>query len=208
MAGGAELGSLVDRPHDGGRVAIQMRQNLAIRDRSRDRRAGLIDQNSRNSHDKATGAACVHLLDRVADGAGHAVLIVRAFARRGIGQGTGDQRDRVVAALAVPRIGNAFLRSQQVHVLQIVGDPVRVRMGGLSPLRVRLLMAVPAILGGGKGLWIQEGPGVRRRVRGQKRGRLLMPELVVLVGRDFCVVSQASRSGIIGCRTRAHRKGD
>jgi hypothetical protein len=81
-----------------------------------------------------------------------------------------------MAALAVAGEVDALLGVQQVHVAQIVGHAVGVGVGGLAPFGVRLLVAVTAVLRGGKELRIDELTGRGLHVRRQEE--LVRPEPV------------------------------
>src|ERR1700691_2066274 len=113
--------------------------------------------------------------------AGDAFLLEGSLLGHSLGQVAGEQGDRAVAALAVTRVLYALLVDQRVDVLQIPGGAEAVRVHGLTPLVIGLLVAVAAVLGGGEDFGTPElavdGGGVRRQ-----EGRLLAEGVVVTRG--------------------------
>ncbi len=101
VAGGAELGGLVERPHHRLGMAIEMGQDLRVGDGPGDGRALFIDQHGRDSHDIAAGSDGVGGLDGVAGRAGDALVLKGPLLRHAL---------RKVAAEAAPR-GCGSLRS-------------------------------------------------------------------------------------------------
>jgi hypothetical protein len=119
---------LVERAHDGFGVAVEVGEDLGVGDGAGDGRAGFIDQHGRDAHDVAAGAGGVCGLDGVADRAGHALLLEGALLRHSLRQVAGEQRDRVVAALAVARVLHALFVDEGIHIFQVPGGAEAVRV--------------------------------------------------------------------------------
>src|SRR3569833_2469587 len=162
-----------------------MAENLRVRNRAGHRGALIVDKYGRRRHHVAAGAGGVSGLDRVAGSTGDAFVFERTCLRHALGEVSGEESDRVVAALAVARELDSLFADEQVHVLQIPGLTEAVRVNRLPPLVVGLLMAVAAVLGRGNAARVDELTVGRHRVRGQEG--MLFPEGVVVTAADGVV---------------------
>ena len=113
MAGGAELGGLEERAHDGLGVAVEVGEDLGVGDGAGDGRAGFIDEDGGDAHDVAAGSGGVSGDDGVAGGAGDAFLLEGALFGHALRQVAGEQGDRVVAAFAMAGVLDALLVDEQ-----------------------------------------------------------------------------------------------
>ena len=177
-----------------------MLQNLGVRDLPGNGLAAFIDKDSGRSHDVAACAAGVDLCDGVADRAGHAILIVRALLWCTLGQHAGKESDGIVTAFTMTRVLDTLLRCEKIDVAQVVRDTIGVGVCRLTPLLVRLLMAVTAVLGCREELWINELAVRGGRVRRQKMK--VFAEVIVVVVRRLVVegfVLVIGRCGFSAC---------
>src|SRR5256885_295987 len=126
-------------------MAIQMREDLLIRDLSVDGLIVGIHQNRRLSKHVAAGSARIHLLDGVTDRAGHAIVIEVAVDPRSLVQRSRNQRNWVVASFAMPRVLDALGIPQHVYVLHVPGSPEGIGVCALPPLIRSALMAAGAV---------------------------------------------------------------
>ena len=99
----------------------------------------------------AVAGAVVDALDGVADHAGDAVAIEAAIAGSVGVERAREHGDGIVAAIAVAGEGDAFFAQEEVDAGAVEGRAKGVGVEGLTPLVVGLLVAVAAVLGGGKG---------------------------------------------------------
>src|SRR6516165_953098 len=97
-----------------------------------------------------------------------------------------------MAAFAVARVFDPALVDEKIYVLDVPRIPESVGVRRLPPLRVNLLMTVPAILGRGKALGIDELARVGACLRRQER--LVLRERHVVMARDILRVLRALRS--------------
>ena len=170
---------VVEVLHDCFGVPVEMGEDLFVGDFAVDGLIVFVDEDCGLREDVAAGAAGVDPLDRVTDRAGDAVFIELAVDGRALGDGSGDQRSRVMAALAVTGELDAFLRNQEVDVLRVPRGAEGVGVGGLAPFGVGFLVAVAAVLRGGEGFGVDELAGVGGGERGEEG--LIGAEAVVVV---------------------------
>src|SRR5665213_561342 len=84
VADGAELGSFVERAHYGFGMTIKVRQNLCVGHRATDGSSVFIDQHGRDAHDVTAGSRSVGRLNRVAGGAGDALVLKGTLVRHAL----------------------------------------------------------------------------------------------------------------------------
>ena len=163
-------------------MAVEMSQYLAVGDRPGDGSAVFVHEDGGNAHDIAARARGVSGLDGVANRAGDSLVFKGPLLGHALRQVAAEQRDRVVAALAVAGVLHTLLIDEQVYVLEIPGSTETIGVNGLAPLAVRLLMAVTAILGSGEALGARELPSTCCGIRGKKRR--VFAECVIVASSD------------------------
>ena len=97
MARRAELRRAVEVLHHRLAMAIEVGKDLAVGDFARNRLSVLINQHSRYAHDVAARPSGINLLNGVAHRTRDTILVVGAFLRTILGQGSGYKSDRIVA---------------------------------------------------------------------------------------------------------------
>ena len=152
MARRTELRRLVEVLHHRGFVPLRVRRDLRVAHLTRHRLARLIRNHRRNAHHvTAQPIRRLQLLDRVAHRARNPIIIKPAIRHHRVRRHCArQQRNRRMTSFTMPRRLRAFCLDQQVYILAIEGCPKRIRMQRLTPLVVRSLVAVPAILRRGK----------------------------------------------------------
>src|SRR3569833_1846391 len=78
-----------------------------------------VDQRCRLRDDVASGAAAIHLLDGLADGASYSVIVEVPIDRRSFGQSSRYQRDRVVTSLAMPGVLDSLSIPKHIRILEV-----------------------------------------------------------------------------------------
>src|ERR1700761_3793654 len=174
-------------------VTVEMRKDLGVAHGPGDGRAILVDKYGRNTKDITARPACVHLLDRVTNAAGDALVVVPLAPRSIWRKRSTRKRNRIMASFAVARVLDPLLLLQQVRVAQIPGRPVRVGVRRLAPFRVGLFVAAPAVLRTRKALRVDQITRIGRRIRGQER--MPLAEVVAIGCKGLFVVSLASSVG-------------
>ncbi len=152
-------------------------------------------QNSGHADDVGAGAAGVDLLNGVADGAGDAVGVEGTPLRGALGEVAGNHGDGVVAAFAMARELDTLAVVEEIDVAQVPGGAVGVGVGGLTPLMLGFLVAVTAVLRGGKGLWVDEFTGVGGHERRQEMS--VFAEVIVVLFRYLRAVGSASGGSLV-----------
>ncbi len=185
VAGGAELGCFIDGAHDGLGVAVEVREDFGVGDWPGDGLAAGVNEDCGDAHNVAAGAGGIDRLDGMAGGAGDAFILKGTLFGHALGEIAGEQRDGIVAALAVARILDALLVDEHVDVLQIPGISEGVGVNGLAPLGVSLLVAVATVLCGVEALGAEELAVGGGGVGGQERS--VFAEGVVVSGGDGVV---------------------
>jgi hypothetical protein len=120
------------------------------------------------------------------DRAGNAVFIKFAIYRRALSQSTGSQGGWIVAAFAVARKFDAFFLGQEIYVAGVPGGAKRVRVGGLAPFGMSLLVAVTTIFCRGKCLRVDEFAVVCGGKRGEE-GLSRSEAIAVMLGSGLLV---------------------
>ena len=103
-----------------------------------------------------------------------------------------------MAAFTVASVFNAFFRGEEAGIFYVPGGAKGVGVSGLTPLFVRLLMAVAAVLCSGEGFGIDELAGVGGCVRREEG--LIGAESKVVMLSDCFGVSFALRGSSDGVR--------
>ena len=179
-----------------------MCEDLAIGDGTGDALAVFVDQYGGHTDDIGSGAAGVDLLNGMADGAGNAVRIKGTPLGGALGEVAGDHGDGVVAAFAMARELDALAVVEQIDVAQVPGGAVGIGVGGLTPLVLRFLMTVAAVLSGGKGFGINELTGVGGHERREKV--IVLAEVVVVLLRYLRAVGRARGGSVVGFAACSH----
>ena len=169
MARAAELAGAIKVLHHRLGVAIEMGQDLLVRNLAVDGLVLGVHQHRGLGEDITAGAARIHFLDGVAHRAGDAVGIEAAIDRRTRGQRAGSERDGIVATLAMTRVFDAARADQKIDVLHVPGIAEGIGVHGLPPLRIGLLMAVSAIVGREEVFRVNKLAGIGGGIRRQKR---------------------------------------
>ena len=166
--------------HHRARVQLGLGEDVVVRNRPGHRRAIFIQHHRRHAHHVASGAAGVlYLLDGMADHAGHAVFIEAAIHRGIFAQRAGEQRRRIVATFAMPRVLDALAHDDQVHILDVKRIAKRIGVRRFAPLAVRIFVALAAIGGGRDLLRLEKSFEIRFGLAGQKR---IFPKAMVVAG--------------------------
>jgi hypothetical protein len=152
VASCAKLGAVVDVLHDCFGVAIGVSEDLRIRNQAGNPVSLFIDHDGRNGHNETTVAQPgLHALDGMAGGAGQAVAIEGAVHGRAGGNRTGQNTNRIMATIAVACEFDALGADKNVDAGAVERGAEGVGVERLAPLVIGLLVAVPAVLGIGKG---------------------------------------------------------
>ena len=93
----------------------------------------------------------------MAGGSGQAILIEFAVYEGVLREAAAENRDGIVAAIAVAGEFDSFGSDEDVNASPVEGSAKRVGVQRLAPLVVRLLVTVAAVVGRGKRVWLQEG---------------------------------------------------
>ena len=152
----------------------------------RDRLAVLVDHHRRVAHDITARPVSRCRSDGMAGHARQAFVLKGPFARHALRKIAREQRHRIVASLAMPGELHTFFIDEHIHILEVPGSAKAVRVGGLAPLAVALLVAMTAILRGGKAFRAHEFAVVGGCVRWQERR--LFPKGIVVLGGDVNVI--------------------
>lgn len=173
-----------------------MGEDLSIGDCSGYRLAVFVEQDGGHAEDIGSGAASVDFLNGVADGAGDAVGIKGPPLGRSLSEVAGDHGNGVVTAFAVAGELDALAFVEEVDVAEIPLGAVGVGVRGLTPLMLGLLMTVAAVLGGGKGLGINEFTGIGGHEGGQEMS--LVAEMIVIFFCHLRTVGSSSGRSFVG----------
>src|SRR5271170_7524928 len=135
-----------------------MRQNHGVRDHTGDALALLVDHHCRHTHHETSISELrVHTLNRMARHTRQPISVERAVALSVRVKCAREYADGVVAAIAMPRELNAPGLDQNVDAGAIERRSKRIGVQGLTPLVVRLLMAMPTVGCVRKGPWFDKG---------------------------------------------------
>ena len=180
MTHSAKLRRAIKIFHHRAGVQFWLGKDVVVRNRPGHRRAIFVQHHRRHAHHVASRAAgALDLLDRMADHAGHAVFIEAAIHRGIFAQRAGEQRRRIVATFAMPRVLDALAHDDQVHILDVKRIAKRIGVRRFAPLAVRIFVALGAVSGGRDLLRPQKSFEIRLGLAREKR---IFPEAMVVAG--------------------------
>lgn len=146
VAGSAKLGCAIKRFHHGLNVPFGVLHDHPIWHFSRNGISLCVYDHCRDSHDiGGQSVRWLKFLDGVANRAGDTVLVEAPIRIPGMrGQRPGQKCDGIVAAFAMPGVGDAIGCYEQIDILLVERLAERIGMQRLTPLMVGSLVAVAA----------------------------------------------------------------
>src|ERR1700752_2592999 len=132
-------------------MPLHVRKNLRVRNDARYAVSLFIHHHCRHTHHVASVPELRRsTLDRMTGHARQPIAIKRAISFRARSERAGDHADGVVTAIAVASEFDALRPNENIDAGAIEWCPERVGVQRLAPLVIRLLMAMPAVVGAWK----------------------------------------------------------